>query len=64
MRVVVFGASGRTARHVVAQALLRGHRPVAMSGSARSILTSLTLDALENDEWIGHVVGVSAIPTN
>ena len=37
MNVIVFGATGRTGRHIVRHALLHGHNVTAFTRSAASI---------------------------
>jgi len=51
MRVTVFGASGRTGRPVVGQALDRGHEVVAFvrDAAARANVAEFVIDCLESE---------------
>ncbi len=54
MRLTIFGATGRTGRPLVAQALARGHHVVAFARDAASIDVSHDrLDVVEGDAYTG-----------
>lgn len=67
MKITVFGASGRTGRHVVERALERDHEVVAFVRSAdRLALEDPALDVVEGDAYEGRnvaaaVEGVDAV---
>ncbi|MCF6473166.1 NAD-dependent epimerase/dehydratase family protein [Nonomuraea sp. MG754425] len=66
MRLFVFGASGGTGAHLLAQALEAGHRVTAVARTPRSLsghphLTALRGDVLEPGEWRQALAGHDAV---
>jgi uncharacterized protein YbjT (DUF2867 family) len=66
MRVAIFGASGRTGRHVVDEVLARGHDVIAVSrhpptAEARPGVEWRRADVLEAEQARGALVGAQAV---
>lgn len=67
MRIAVIGATGRTGRHVVEQALDRGHRVVGVARRPKAIrlqhhdLTMVAGDVLERESFVDALAGCQAV---